>query len=366
VRYRPFGLSLSKPLLACHHPFGLTLRQAQDRVRFADRSLALSWPFSLREAASGCAPDRAVTFFRFPERKSPKKGGPDGGGRPRADCSAVLGVRGPRQTHFVRYAHCVQTNGAKSVHEACCARGPKPLRSSTPPTGPKSNTVVCFANFPCHTSLRIGCDGVAEPWRRCEARCDWCSSPPSDELSSTGLCGARASALRELTSRRLSERSERSERSELGAAAKTEQRKAALAQQGPRRQGSLLCLLSCRYKFAKRGSAHFAEQSYADTKGGRLPGRNHGAASRSEQDSHAHAGTNGAGLRSAAGGPCPEPRRRVSLNGGWCASKASTGSARTDGAAWRYASKASTSSARTGEGYAMTQHTQGAAPCPLS
>src|SRR5436853_3017480 len=51
---------------------------------------------------------------------------------------------------------------------------------------------------------------------RCEASRIWCSSPPSDELSSTGLCGARASALRQLTSRRLSERSERSERSEFG------------------------------------------------------------------------------------------------------------------------------------------------------
>jgi hypothetical protein len=40
------------------------------------------------------------------------------------------------------------------------------------------------------------------------------------------------SALRQLTSRRLSERSERSERSEFGAAAKTEQRKAALAREG--------------------------------------------------------------------------------------------------------------------------------------
>ena len=31
------------------------------------------------------------------------------------------------------------------------ARGPKPLRSSTPPTGPKSNAVVCCANFPSPT-----------------------------------------------------------------------------------------------------------------------------------------------------------------------------------------------------------------------
>ena len=55
--------------------------------------------------------------------------------------------------------------------------------------------------------------------------------------------------------------------------------------------GSFLCLLSCRHKFAKRGSAHFAKQSYADTKGGRPPGRTPGAASRSEQDSHRDSGS---------------------------------------------------------------------------
>ena len=111
-----------------------------------------------------------------------------------------------------------------------------------------------------HPGERRG-DSLADA-KRGEARRVWCSSSPSDELSSAGLCGARVSAHQELTSRRLFERSERSERSEFGAAAKTEQRKAALAQQGPRRQGSLLCLLSCRHK-----------------KGGRLPGRNPGAAS---------------------------------------------------------------------------------------
>jgi len=35
-----------------------------------------------------------------------------------ADCSVVLVLWGPRQTRFVRCAHCTQTNGAKSVDEA--------------------------------------------------------------------------------------------------------------------------------------------------------------------------------------------------------------------------------------------------------
>jgi hypothetical protein len=84
----PLGVLLGsneRPTAASSSPFGL---------RYRSLVLLLRGGCSLREAASGYAPDRAVTFFRFPERKSPKKGGPDGGGRPRADCSAVLGVWG--------------------------------------------------------------------------------------------------------------------------------------------------------------------------------------------------------------------------------------------------------------------------------
>ena len=142
---------------------------------------------------------------------------------------------------------------------------PKPCAPRRHPRGPRAIRVVA-SQLPYPRLASHRARAKRRVMVRCEASRVWCSSPPSDELSSAGLCGARVSAHPQLTSRRLSERSERSERSELGAAAKTEQRKAALAQQGPSRQGSLLCLLSCRYK-----------------KGGRPPGRNPGAASRSEQ-----------------------------------------------------------------------------------
>jgi hypothetical protein len=137
-----------------------------------------------------------------------------------ADCSALLGLCSARRTRFVRYAHCAQTNGAKSVHEACCARRCKALRCSTAPKGPKSNTVVCCANFPCPTSLRIGRDGEAEPWSRCAARRIWCSGPRGWRRGAQGFGAARASALRQLTSRRLFERSGRRPRSEFGAGPK--------------------------------------------------------------------------------------------------------------------------------------------------
>ena len=220
----------------------------------------------------------------------------------------------PRQTHFVRCAHCVQTNGAKSVVDARYRARRKALCCSARPKG-ETNTRL--------GSLRIGSMGSAAPWRRCEARRVWCSSSPSDELSSTGLCGARFSAHPLLTSGGCLNAVSKANKVSSARPAKSEQRKVALAPRGPRRQGSLLCLLSCRYKFAKRGSAHFAQQSYADTKGGRLPGRNPGAASRSEQEPHAHAGTT------------------------------------TNGAGFRYLSP-------NGRRHAMTQHTQGAAPCPQS
>jgi len=241
-------------------------------------SLCLGF-FSLRGAASGCAPDRAVTFFCFAKRKSPKKRRPDGGGRPRADCSAVLGVWGLAPNSLRGLRPLRSDNRANSVHEACCARGPKPLRSSTPPTGPKSNSVVASQLSLSHRARAKRASSC-----RCEARRIWCSSPPSDELSSAGLCSGARSALRELTSRGCLSAVSKANAASSARAAKTEQRKVALVQRGPRRQGSLLCLLSCRYKFAKRGSAHFAKQSYADTKGGRLPGRKPGATSRGEQD----------------------------------------------------------------------------------
>jgi len=121
--------------------------------------------------------------------------------------------------------------------------------------GPKSNTVVCFANFPCPTSLRIGREQRDAPRV-------WCSSPPSDELSSAGLCGARFSAHQQLTSGGCLNAVSKANKVSSARPAKSEQRKVALAQRGPSRQGSLLCPLSCRHK-----------------KGGRLPGRKPGAAS---------------------------------------------------------------------------------------
>jgi hypothetical protein len=197
---------------------------------------------SLRETASGCRPDSRVPFLCFAKEKEPKERRPDGGGRPVADCSAVLGVWGLAPNSLRGLWPLRSDSRAKSVDEACCARGPKPLRSSTPPTGPKSNAVVA-SQLP-HPRLASHRASEATRHRAMRSEPSLVFFSPSDELSSAGLCGARDSAHQELTSRRLSERSGRRPRSELGAAAKTEQRKAALAQRGPSRQGRFLCPLS--------------------------------------------------------------------------------------------------------------------------
>ena len=128
---------------------------------------------------------------------------------------------------------------------------------------------------PCHSDRpHTCCDRKS---RRCAASR---VAPPSDELSSAGLCGSARSAHRHLTSRRLFERSERSERSELGAT-----RKDRAAQGSPRiaraeEAGSLLCLLSCRHK-----------------KVGRPPGRTPGAVDQARQKQPRDSGTDRASLR---------------------------------------------------------------------
>jgi len=232
------------------------------------RRLALSWPFSLREAASGYAPDRAVTFFRFPERKSPKKGGPDGDGRPEADCSAVLGVWGLAPNSLRGLWPLRSNSRAKSVDEACCARGPKPLRSSTPPTGPKGNTGRCFATSPSTPRF-----GSARAERRvivrCEARRIWCSGPRGWRRGAQGFGAARDSAHQQLTSRRLFERRERSEQSELGARPQIPSTAEQSGVAGPSPSGRL-----------SFGSFSLAKQR----KGTALSGAHPDAASRSEQD----------------------------------------------------------------------------------
>ena len=122
---------------AHHHPLSLRYRRPALTVPLSRGRFCLACP-----SASGCAPDRAPSFLCVPKEKKAKERAPWLAGRPRADCSVVLGLCGSRPTHYASFARCVQTGGAKSVNEARCARTPKALRSSTAHKGPKSNAVV--------------------------------------------------------------------------------------------------------------------------------------------------------------------------------------------------------------------------------
>jgi hypothetical protein len=160
--------------------------------------------------------------------------------RPTALWCSCFGARA-KLASFAALTALRQTARSQITKRAAHA-APKPCAPRRHPRDPRAirSLLRNFPSTPRFASARSArCSSS-----RCEASRVWCLPPPSDELSSTGLCGARASAHQQLTSRRLFERSERSERSEFGAAAKTEQRKAALAPRGPSRQGRFLCPLS--------------------------------------------------------------------------------------------------------------------------
>ena len=111
------------------------------------------------------------------------------------------------QTRFVRCAHYAQTDAAKSDNEARW-RAPTPaLRFSSPHKSPLPDTACRDVDprwhAPLHRALsrprRLG-TGCGAPVRRRGAQGSW----------------PRAQRVRDLTCRRLFERSERSERSEFG------------------------------------------------------------------------------------------------------------------------------------------------------
>ena len=84
---------------------------------------------------AGICPRQGTFFSLLAQRKEGKRKGTLLAGRPRADCSALLVLGGSRPTHYAACGRCVQTGGAKSEDEACCARSPQALRCSARPKG---------------------------------------------------------------------------------------------------------------------------------------------------------------------------------------------------------------------------------------
>ena len=84
-------------------------------------------------------------------------------GKEATPASSALAARGlpcaarslrPRQTHFVRCAHCVQTSGAKSVFDARCRARRKALCCSARPKGETNASRPRFASAHSPPSFR--------------------------------------------------------------------------------------------------------------------------------------------------------------------------------------------------------------------
>jgi len=192
--------------------------------------------------------------------------------------------------------------------------------------------------------------------------------PRGRRRGAQGFGAARASALRQLTSRRLSERSERSERSEFGAGPEHRAPQSSPALAGPSPSGRLFFgdfLLAKQKKVTALSGAHPDAASRSEQ-----PPRKGGTRLRClSPNGWRHANQASTGSARTGGAEVREPGfDRLSPNGRRCANQASTGSARTGEAevrepgfdrlspnGWRYASQASTSSART-------ESTRGGAP----
>ena len=223
-------------------PFGLTLRapptvRAEVSKPCSVGAASRSCFFLLPAGASGCAPDRAVTFFCFAKRKSPKK---------RRPCSPVgLGPTALRCSVFAARAELTtrpaaaafkQPREVRSTKRAARAAR-KALRCSTAHQGAQEKARLRPRVTPRFASARRSRAHQADaqrgrlvfvsPFGRAEQHRALRGARSAHQQLTSGGCLNAASEARVVSSAR---------------PAKTEQRKAALAQRGPRRLGSLLCL----------------------------------------------------------------------------------------------------------------------------
>jgi hypothetical protein len=161
-------------------------------------------------------------------------------GRPRGDFSALLGLGVSRRTRYAACGRCAQTAARSQFTKRAARATPSPalLDGSQGPretfasfAGLKYSARFASRSVSVSASVRaepVEASGERRPFDKLRAngvgKTEAMRSEPRRIASrgwrrgAQGLRGARASALREHSSRLLSERSERSSRSELGAA----------------------------------------------------------------------------------------------------------------------------------------------------
>ena len=164
MSFRPLGLSLSKPLFAHRHPLGPRHRPLG--LRYRSSVLLSRASCSLREAASGCAPDRAVPFLCFAKEKEPKERRPPS--------PVGLGPTALRCSVFAARAELATRPAAAAFRQPPKVRGRRrcaPLQSPAlldGSEGPQEQCGRCFATFPVRADAKRG------EWRRNRSMCAAC------------------------------------------------------------------------------------------------------------------------------------------------------------------------------------------------
>ncbi len=141
--------------------------------------------FPLGETASGC-PRQGSNFLLLAQEKVTKEKGTLLVGRPRADCSALLGLCSSRRTRYAPCRRCAQTTARSQMWRRAHARCCKALRCSTTHQGDPRAIRRPLRGHSIHASLRIG---EAKPAHRAErSEAGWCCLPLRTRRLGSLLC----------------------------------------------------------------------------------------------------------------------------------------------------------------------------------
>ena len=196
---RPFGRRYRSPVrfVPCLHSHGASVhcvRLSRDVVPTAD-----------------------LLFFASPKKSRQKKGDPTVAVRLRRTALRCSGFGASRPTRFVRCAHAAQTNVAKSVVDARYRARPQTPALLDATHGTQEQYWSLLRNIPSTPRFASGARRSRRVIVPMRSEANMVFGSPWVASRSAGVWGRVRSTLRNLTSRRLSERSGRRPRSEFGA-----------------------------------------------------------------------------------------------------------------------------------------------------